>query len=57
MNRFFSLLWILALTQLVVPQGIHAQEPKPSIFELNKKLGKGINLGNALEAPNEGAWG
>src|SRR5207302_8306148 len=27
------------------------------IFALNKKLGRGINLGNALEAPKEGAWG
>ncbi|GAA5522687.1 endoglucanase H [Fodinibius salicampi] len=26
-------------------------------FELNQKLGKGINLGNALEAPSEGEWG
>lgn len=26
-------------------------------FEQNRKLGKGINLGNALEAPNEGEWG
>ncbi len=26
-------------------------------FEQNKKIGKGINLGNALEAPNEGEWG
>ncbi len=25
--------------------------------ELNQKLGKGINLGNALEAPSEGEWG
>jgi endoglucanase len=24
---------------------------------LNKQLGRGINLGNALEAPTEGAWG
>jgi endoglucanase len=24
---------------------------------VNKKLGRGISLGNALEAPNEGAWG
>jgi endoglucanase len=24
---------------------------------INKKLGRGINLGNALEAPIEGAWG
>jgi endoglucanase len=28
-----------------------------SAEEINKLLGKGINLGNALEAPNEGEWG
>src|SRR5207247_7305573 len=27
------------------------------IFAINKKLGRGINLGNALEAPKEGEWG
>jgi endoglucanase len=27
------------------------------VFALNKKLGRGINLGNALEAPKEGEWG
>jgi endoglucanase len=27
------------------------------IFEANKALGRGINLGGALEAPTEGAWG
>ena len=26
-------------------------------FEINRKLGIGINLGNALEAPKEGDWG
>ncbi len=26
-------------------------------FAQNAKLGRGINLGNALEAPNEGEWG
>jgi endoglucanase len=26
-------------------------------FEQNKLLGRGVNLGNALEAPNEGEWG
>jgi endoglucanase len=26
-------------------------------FEQNQKLGKGVNLGNMLEAPNEGEWG
>jgi endoglucanase len=27
------------------------------IFELNARLGRGVNFGNALEAPSEGAWG
>lgn len=26
-------------------------------FAQNRRLGRGINLGNALEAPNEGEWG
>ncbi len=26
-------------------------------FEINKALGRGVNLGNALEAPKEGEWG
>lgn len=26
-------------------------------FETNRKLGRGINLGNALDAPKEGDWG
>lgn len=26
-------------------------------FDFNKKLGRGVNLGNALDAPEEGAWG
>jgi endoglucanase len=28
-----------------------------SAFAANKRLARGINLGNALEAPSEGAWG
>lgn len=26
-------------------------------FEINGRLGRGVNLGNALEAPSEGVWG
>lgn len=26
-------------------------------FQRNKNIGRGINFGNALEAPSEGAWG
>jgi endoglucanase len=29
----------------------------PDPFELNKRLGRGVNLGNALDAPSEGEWG
>lgn len=32
------------------------QKP-PDPYEQNRVLGKGINLGNALEAPQEGEWG
>ncbi|NIR51551.1 glycoside hydrolase family 5 protein [candidate division KSB1 bacterium] len=38
--------------------GNHPPEPgKLNPFEQNRKLGRGVNLGNALEAPFEGAWG
>ncbi|MEM7342829.1 MAG: glycoside hydrolase family 5 protein [Chloroflexota bacterium] len=32
-------------------------EVQSAIFDYNQRLGRGINLGNALEAPMEGAWG
>ncbi len=51
----------------VVPVATENPEPTPteiievpmenSAFEINQKLGRGVNLGNALEAPNEGEWG
>ena len=31
--------------------------PAQDIFELNQRLGKGINMGNMFEAPTETAWG
>jgi len=34
-----------------------AQDKPGDIFAANKKLGRGINFGNALEAPKEGDWG
>ena len=30
---------------------------EPDIFAANKALGRGVNFGNALEAPKEGEWG
>ncbi len=32
-------------------------QPVDDIFAANERLGRGVNLGNALEAPNEGDWG
>jgi endoglucanase len=32
-------------------------EPSPDAFALSHSIGRGINLGNGLEAPREGAWG
>lgn len=34
-----------------------AETENKSAFEYNKMIGKGVNIGNALEAPFEGAWG
>jgi endoglucanase len=33
------------------------QPPAADIHAANKRLGRGVNLGNALEAPKEGDWG
>jgi len=34
-----------------------AASAMPDPFKLNQRLGRGVNLGNALDAPNEGEWG
>jgi endoglucanase len=39
------------------PNGAVAKKASPDPFEQNKRLGRGMNFGNALEAPNEGEWG
>jgi endoglucanase len=36
---------------------IESTTDKMDAFEMNKRLGRGVNLGNALEAPHEGEWG
>jgi endoglucanase len=41
------------LLGLLTVNTVHADD----IRAVNKSLGRGINLGNALEAPREGAWG
>lgn len=50
MNRFLAWLLLLALPTLL-PAG------ENDMIAANKRLGRGINLGNALDAPKEGEWG
>lgn len=42
---------------LAIPLGASAADADKDAFHFNKLLGRGINLGNALEAPKEGDWG
>jgi endoglucanase len=52
--------WFPLLLLAIVPSAVTAQEATPKAeeaFQANKKLGRGMNLGNALDAPSEGSWG
>ncbi len=54
-----SLLTLLAAVLLAVllPVSLGAAPLDPNIAQANARLGLGVNLGNALEAPTEGEWG
>ncbi|WP_425618671.1 glycoside hydrolase family 5 protein [Anatilimnocola sp. NA78] len=52
MNPSFLSIIMTLLAALATPH-LKAQD----IFAANKALGRGVNLGNALEAPKEGEWG
>jgi endoglucanase len=41
----------------VAPARPDEKKAKPAVFAVNESLGRGINFGNALEAPKEGDWG
>jgi endoglucanase len=47
----------LAALSLTTLAGEKKADAPGDIHAANKKLGRGINLGNALEAPKEGDWG
>jgi endoglucanase len=47
---------LAACAPLSLPPGA-APTPAPSALEQAAQLGRGINFGNALEAPREGEWG
>jgi len=48
---------VLAAGLLLVAKPARPAEPDKDAFASNRLLGRGVNLGNALEAPREGAWG
>lgn len=61
--RFRLIILLVAISLLIACTENNSTEPIDApvslgfAFDQNKILGKGINLGNALEAPNEGDWG
>ena len=63
--RLLVLVWALAFLGISgacefekIAYGGGGEPKKPlDASELNQRMGRGINLGNALEAPNEGDWG
>ena len=67
MKKFISLFSLFCLGFLFIGCDEDKKEdipvPEPPVehisqaFEINKKLGRGINMGNAFEAPSENAWG
>jgi endoglucanase len=53
--RWFGALALGGLLAALVPSG--AADETRDAFHYNRLLGRGVNLGNALEAPKEGEWG
>lgn len=51
MYRLFAFLLFIGLSQS------NCFSQSANVFELNKKLGRGINMGNMFEAPTETEWG
>jgi endoglucanase len=56
MKNFLGVLCLLCLVSLGVGAEAAAEKDNDA-FADNRLLGRGINLGNALDAPSEGAWG
>ena len=59
-KKLLAFAYLLVVSQLALSSGDgsdKAQSKPEDIAAANRKLGRGINLGNALDAPNEGEWG
>lgn len=48
---------VVALACLISSVPVSWAASTPEVIESNRSLGRGVNLGNALEAPAEGEWG
>jgi endoglucanase len=56
-SALFIALAILLMQATVAPLVVAATPETSDAFAFNKRLGVGVNLGNALDAPKEGDWG
>lgn len=56
MTRIPRLVTIVSVATLTSVAALTVRAEDPAV-EQNRRLGRGINLGNALEAPQEGDWG
>lgn len=54
--RPILLLLLVALVPAIAPAQ-EASARRDEAFRANQKIGRGMNLGNALDAPSEGEWG
>jgi endoglucanase len=53
----FFLLVVIFVNSAVMSAEPNTAAKTTDAFTINKMLGRGVNLGNALEAPKEGEWG
>lgn len=56
LGKRFPCLWAV-VPLLLLPANAWPEERADDAFTFNRRLGRGMNLGNALEAPREGQWG
>jgi endoglucanase len=56
MSKMTTVVILIAMT-LIVNTVMAAEQAKIDPFKMNQLLGRGVNMGNALDAPSEGAWG
>ena len=58
LSTFITLvIFALTVTLCIAAEDTNKAKEQAKAEAMNKLLGRGVNLGNALEAPYEGAWG